>query len=60
MKDMAGEKSISRYLLDLHEANVLNQQIARDREDIIREQLEIISGIPDEIKEPGDNERRSL
>lgn len=57
IKAMAGEKSISRYLIDLHEANVFNQQSVREKEDIIQEQIAIVSGIPDVIKKPGDNER---
>ena len=45
MKQMAGKQSISGYLRDLHEANVLNQKVVEDRETLSQEQKMIIDGI---------------
>lgn len=47
MKAMAGKKSISRYLRDLHEANVIIQKDIEYRESLSQEQKEIINAIPD-------------
>lgn len=47
MKAAAGKKSVSRYLRDLHEANVVIQKDILYRESLSQEQKAIISGIPD-------------
>jgi len=59
MKASAGKQSISRYLRDLHEANVIKQKGILHREALSREQKAIVDGISD-IKLFGgsrDNER---
>lgn len=49
MKQMAGKQSISGYLRDLHEANVESFKLLCERQEILREQLDIVSGIPDDF-----------
>lgn len=53
---MAGDKSISRYLVDLHETNVLRQMADVERQGIIRSQIELIDAVPDRVMEIGNNE----
>ncbi len=45
IKDAAGEKSISRYLVDLHETNVINQEVQAERKRVIAEEIELLEGI---------------
>lgn len=56
IKHMAGDKSISRYLVDLHETNVLRQMADVERQGIIRSQIELIDAVPDRVMEIGNNE----
>ncbi len=57
IRHMAGDGSISGYLVRLHEENVARLEAEEKRADLITEELDIISGIPDKILKPGDNER---
>ena len=45
MKAMAGKKSISQYLRDLHEANVVIQRDIEYRESLSQDQKMIIDGV---------------